>query len=375
IRSSFEGAREHFKERPFILTRSGYAGLQRYSAIWTGDNRAEDNHMLLGVRLMNSLGLSGVSFTAMDIGGFTGGASTALFTRWMQIGAFIPYYRNHTALNTKSSEPWAYGEDALEVSRNFINFRYKLMPYMYSNFYESTQTGMPVMRSLAINNTFDAKVYNPAFQNQYLFGGAFMVAPFESTKEYGKIYLPQGGWYNLYNDEQLQGKAEIIQPLNMSHLPVFVKESSIIPMQSLVQTTADAPTDTLTLHVYNGKLANTFVLYEDDGKSYNYESNEFIKRSISFDPAQRKLTIGETTGNFISKFHRIKLVMHGFKNIGKIKLNSKVVNGQSAYYTMIDPVNNIDPQGADGGRRDAVPVYELDFGLSSQKQVIDYELK
>jgi alpha-glucosidase len=375
IRSSYEGAREHFKERPFILTRSGYAGLQRYSAIWTGDNRAEDNHMLLGVRLMNSLGLSGVSFTAMDIGGFTGGASTALFTRWMQIGAFIPYYRNHTALNTKASEPWAYGEDALEISRNFINFRYKLMPYMYSNFYESTQTGMPVMRSLAIGNTFDAKVYDPAFQNQYLFGSAFMVAPFESTKEYGKIYLPQGTWYNLYSDEQLQGKAETIQPLNMSHLPVFVKESSIIPMQSLVQTTAEAPTDTLTLHVYNGKSANTFVLYEDDGKSYNYENNEFNKRTISFDPAARKLTIGETRGSFASKFHEVKLILHGFTNIGKIKLNSKILNGHSAYYTMIDPVNNIDPQGADGGRRDAAPVYELSFSLSNQKQVLDYELK
>ena len=97
--------------------------------------------MIAGVRLLNSLGLSGVPFTGMDIGGFTGGASPALFIRWMQIGAFIPYYRNHTQLNTKSSEPWTYGEDALEISRNYINFRYKLMPYIYSTFYEATQNG------------------------------------------------------------------------------------------------------------------------------------------------------------------------------------------------------------------------------------------
>lgn len=372
IRSSYEGAREHFKERPFILTRSGYAGLQRYSAIWTGDNRAEDNHMLLGVRLMNSLGLSGVSFTGMDVGGFTGGASTALFTRWMQIGAFIPYYRNHTQLNTKSSEPWTYGEDALEISRNFINFRYKLLPYMYSNFYESTQTGMPVMRSLAIGNTFDGKIYDPAFQNQFMFGNAFLVAPFESTKEYGKIYLPQGDWYNIYNDEQLHGMQEVIKPLDMAHLPVFVKESSIIPMESLVQTTAEAPTDTLSLHIFNGKTANEFVLYEDDGKSYNYEKSDFNKRTISFNPTQHKITIGETAGNFISKFKAVKLVLHGFAGLGQVKVNSKAIKISQGYYTMIDPVNNIDPQGANGGRRDAAQVQELSFGLSSQKQVLDY---
>ena len=375
IRSSYEGAREHFKERPFILTRSGYAGLQRYSAIWTGDNRAEENHMLLGVRLMNSLGLSGISFTAMDIGGFTGGASTSLFTRWMQIGAFIPYYRNHTALNTKASEPWAYGEDALEISRNYINFRYKLIPYMYSNFYESAQTGMPVMRSLAINYTFDPKVYDPAFQNQYMFGGAFMIAPFESTKEYGRIYFPEGTWYNLYNDEQIQGQQEAVEPLNMSHLPVFVKESSIIPMQSLVQTTSEAPTDTLTLHIYNGRLNNTFILYQDDGKSYNYENNDFNKRVINFDPTQKKLTISEPAGNFNSKFEHLKLVMHGFKNLGKIALNNKVLNGLKGAYTMIEPVDNIDPQGVVNGKKDAAPVVEINVKLSPQKQVFEYELK
>lgn len=375
IRSSYEGAREHFKERPFILTRSGYAGLQRYSAIWTGDNRAEENHMLLGVRLMNSLGLSGVSFTAMDIGGFTGGASTSLFTRWMQIGAFIPYYRNHTALNTKASEPWAYGEDALEISRNYINFRYKLIPYMYSNFYESTQTGMPVMRSLAINYTFDPKVYDPAFQNQYMFGGAFMIAPFESTKEYGRIYFPEGTWYNLYNDEQIQGQQEAVEPLNMSHLPVFVKESSIIPMQSLVQTTSEAPTDTLTLHIYNGRLNNTFILYQDDGKSYNYENNDFNKRVINFDPTQKKLTISEPAGNFNSKFEHLKLVMHGFKNLDKIALNNKVLNGLKGVYTMIEPVDNIDPQGVVNGKKDAAPVVEINVKLLPQKQVFEYELK
>ena len=370
VRSSFEGARLHFKERPFILTRSGYAGLQRYSAIWTGDNRAEENHLLAGVRLLNSLGISGVSFTGMDIGGFTGGPSATLYIRWMQIGAFIPYFRNHTGYNSKSSEPWTYGEDALPIIRNYINLRYKLLPYIYAAFYESSLDGLPVMQSLAISNTFDDNVYDPAFQNQYMFGKAFLVAPFESTKEYGKVYLPSGLWYNLYNDEQLQGKQQIIQPLSVSSLPVYVKESSIIPMQSLVQTTAQAPTDTLSLHIYNGNVLNEFVYYEDDGKTYNYEQGDYYKRSIKFDPAGRSIILDEVSGNFISKFHFIKLIMHGFSAINQVKINGSAIAAVSGFYKMTPTlINNTYSPGGDSG---TAKVYEINFTINNQKQTINY---
>ncbi|MQJ98202.1 glycoside hydrolase family 31, partial [Escherichia coli] len=124
-RASYEGARQHMpNKRPFILSRAGYSGSQRYSAIWTGDNRAEDSHMLLGIRLLNSLGVTGVSFSAMDIGGFTGNAPVGLFARWIQLGAFTPYFRNHTGVNTRSAEPWAFGEEVTEIARNFISLRY-----------------------------------------------------------------------------------------------------------------------------------------------------------------------------------------------------------------------------------------------------------
>jgi len=370
VRSSFEGARLHFKERPFILTRSGYAGLQRYSAIWTGDNRAEENHLLAGVRLLNSLGISGVSFTGMDIGGFTGGPSATLYIRWMQIGAFIPYFRNHTGYNSKSSEPWTYGEDALPIIRNYINLRYKLLPYIYAAFYESSLDGLPVMQSLAISNTFDDNVYDPAFQNQYMFGKAFLVAPFESTKEYGKVYLPSGLWYNLYNDEQLQGKQQIIQPLSVSSLPVYVKESSIIPMQSLVQTTAQAPTDTLSLHIYNGNVLNEFVYYEDDGKTYNYEQGDYYKRSIKFEPAGHHIIFDEVSGNFKSKFHFIKLIMHGFSAINQVKINGSAIAAVSGFYKMTPTlINNTYSPGGDSG---TAKVYEINFTINNQKQTINY---
>jgi alpha-glucosidase len=345
-RSSYEGALEHFKERPFVLSRSGYAGLQRYSAIWTGDNRAEEDHMLQGVRIMNSLGLSGVSFTGMDIGGFTGNPTVSLYTRWIELGAFVPYYRNHTGVNTKAAEPWAFGEDVLDIARNYISLRYRLMPYLYSSFYESTQSGMPVMRSLAIDYTFDPKIWWADFQNQYEFGGAFMIAPFESTKEYGKIYFPEGTWYDLYNGDVIAGKQEKVIPLNVAKLPVYVKGGSIIPMQSLVQTTSILPTDTLSVHIYNGPAANGFVYYEDDGKSFDYKKGSFYKRIIVFNPADKSVNFGAAEGSYTSHFKFIKLILHGFDQTDKISVGKDQIKAESRIYSFLSGAAATDPQGS-----------------------------
>jgi len=344
-RASYDGAKEAFGKRPFVLTRAGYAGFQRYSAIWTGDNRAEDNHMLLGVRLLNSLGLSGVAFTGMDIGGFTGNATPALFSRWMQIGAFNPYFRNHTAVNTKSAEPWTFGEEVLETSRNYVNLRYMLMPYLYSTFYEATQNGHPVMRSLAIDYTFDNNIYNEQFQNQYLFGSAFLVAPFDGTAGFGKVYFPQGKWYDLYTDEVQAGNQSKIIELSAHKLPVYVKESSIIPMQSLVQSTAQQPTDTLVVHVYNGNVNNSFVYYEDDGESFNYEKGAYYKRTITYDVAKKAVTFGAVEGSLKSKFNNIKVIMHGFTGTNTYKTNNKQVTFNDDFTSFLSPISKFDPQG------------------------------
>ena len=349
IRSSYEGALQHSKERPFILTRSGYAGLQRYAAIWTGDNRAEDNHMLLGVRLMNSLGLSGVAFTGMDVGGFTGNPSIGLYNRWMQIGAFLPYFRNHTGVNTKSSEPWAYGEEVLEIARNFINLRYCFLPYLYDAFYEATQNGLPVMRSLAIDYSFDPLIYDAQYQNQYLFGSAFLVAPFESGKDFGKIYLPAGKWYELYTGASQAGGKEQIIPLTIQKLPVYVKGSSIIPMQSLIQSTAEKPSDTLMLHVYNGDIKNAYVYYEDDGISFNYEKNDFYKRTITFDPAAQRITFDKVNGSAASKFTHIQLILHGFDDAAAIKTSAGTQKLEEQTFSFLHQVSRFDPEKSAAG--------------------------
>ena len=346
-KTSYEGFLTHTTERPFVLTRAGYAGLQKYSALWTGDNRSEDSHMMAGVRLINSLGLSGVSFTGMDIGGFTGNPSIGLYARWIQLGAFIPYFRNHTGINSKSSEPWAYGEEVTEIARNYINLRYKLMPYLYSSFYESTQSGMPVNRSLAIENTFDSKIYNGSYQNQFLFGQSILVCPVESGKDIMKVYLPKGNWYDLYTDAMHVGNSEKMVQLGLSKLPVYVKESSIIPMQSLVQSTSIAPTDTLVLHVYKGNTPNSFTYYEDDGKSFNYEKGEFYKRVLNYDAANNQIIFDKVEGQMNTKFNNVALVLHGFIGVNNTTINGGSTTFQKTFTAMLNPISKFDPQGND----------------------------
>lgn len=333
-RSSYEGMREAMHKRPFILTRAGYAGLQRYTALWTGDNRAEDDHMLAGVRLLTSLGLSGMPFTGMDIGGFTGNPSMGLYTRWIQLGAFTPYFRNHSANDVKSAEPWTFGEDILTISRNYINLRYRLLPYLYSTFYEATQNGMPVVRSLAIDYTHDAAIYNPAFQNQFLFGHALLVMPQTGSASFAKVYFPEGEWYNLYTDEKQAGQTEKLLELTQAVLPVYIKAGSIIPMQGLVQYTAQKPGDTLAIHVYKGN-DNAFEYYEDDGETYRFEQGDFYKRTIRLNSADKTITLDKVAGKSTSKFTTVLLVLHGFDGTD-LRVNGRAIAAGERRITLLD---------------------------------------
>jgi alpha-glucosidase len=226
-----------------------------------------------------------------------------------------------------------------------VNLRYRLLPYLYSSLNEATRTGVPVMRTLALTNTFDPNVYDTRFQNQYGYGSSFMIAPFESTKEFGSIYFPEGKWYNLYNDILTTGQQEVITPLNIKTLPVYVKESSIIPMQSLIQSTAEQPTDTLFLHIYKGDKPNTFVYYEDDGESFDNEKGVFYQRAIVYHPADKKIILEKVSGSYASKFHHIKLLLHGFGEQKSITVNGSPLSLDATGYSFLSPISRFDPQG------------------------------
>lgn len=350
-RSTYEATKKLLNgRRPFNLTRSGFSGVQRYAAVWTGDNVSYDEHMMLGVRMVNSLGLTGVAFTGYDVGGFVGEASTKLFARWISIGAFSPFFRGHSMINTKDSEPWSFGEEVEQISRNYIRFRYQLLPYLYSLFYEASQTGMPVQRSLAIDHAHDPRVYHGQFQHQYLLGPFIMVAPVESTKEFVKVFYPEGDWYYLFDGKKYSGDDEVIVESPIHKLPVYVKGGAILPMQRPVQNTKEK-VETLVLHIYNGPSETQFEFYEDDGSSYQFESGGFAKRMMYFSPFHKKITIEKQVGDFKSELKNVSLVLHGFDGLQKINVNGqsntckKEKNSFFLPLEKYDPINDPDSMG------------------------------
>ncbi len=321
-KSTYEGTKTLMNgQRPFVLTRASYAGIQKYAAQWTGDNVSTDEHMMLGFRLLNSMGVSGVPYVGMDIGGFMGNPSPELFIRWLSLAVYSPLFRNHTHIGYNYREPWLFGEFNTNTIRGILEQRYKILPYLYSAFYEAHTTGLPINRMLPISYPSDEQVYNDKFQNQYLFGQQIMVCPVESNKQTTEVYFPgKGNWYRLSNDQIFVGGMSTFVAAPITDPPVFVREGAIVPMQSVVQNTKEKGDGILYLHVWKGTVENSFVYYEDDGETYNYEQGNYYKRTIWFNPLGT-LTIGTKEGKYSSKFTTVKLIFHGFENIQTYSVN------------------------------------------------------
>ncbi|MBL0014893.1 MAG: DUF4968 domain-containing protein [Bacteroidetes bacterium] len=343
-RATMEGASKLLGDkRPFNLTRAGFAGIQRYAAVWTGDNTASEEHMLAGVRLVNSLGLSGVAFAGYDIGGFVGESSPALYARWMQLGAFSPFFRAHSMINSRDSEPWSFGEEVEDIARNFIRLRYRLMPYLYAAF-EGATSGLPIARSLALEWPQDPKIYQQPYDNAYLFGSEILVIPVESHKQLAKVYLPQGQWYDFYDDVAYDGGREVLLELNIEKLPLFVRSGAVIAMQSPVTHTGEAHDGTLQLHVYSGTQSRSFELFQDDGLANTASHRSEFARNRGFhDGASRILQIEGKEGTYPGEFQRIKLYLHGLTYEPTVLFNGTDINVQFDEFRLVEPVSRFDP--------------------------------
>lgn len=330
------------KQRAFILSRAGFSGSQRYAASWTGDNSASDEHMLLGVRLMLNMGLAGLSFTGVDIGGFVGEANPKLFTRWMQIGSFSPLFRGHTMINSRDSEPWSYGEEAEEISRNFIRLRYRLMPYLYTAFQQSANNGLPVASSLALHYPHDNRIYEREWGHQYFFGPDLLVAAINSWLPIQKVYLPDGEWFDFYNGKPYVGGQEYFIETPAEILPVFVKAGSVIPMHLPGDHIDARDSDTLDLHLFATKTAAQGTWYDDDGHSYEHTNGQYSLRMFTHHGLLRKLEISSQQGSFQPSYTKIRFYLHG------VSTDSVIVNGESMSIDtetvrFIEPISNFDP--------------------------------
>ena len=331
--------------RPFVLTRASFAGGQRYAATWTGDNTSSFAHINLSISQLSNLGLSGFAYAGDDIGGFAGHApSPELLTRWIEIGAFNPIFRDHAEYHKPPQEVWAQGAEQEAIRRRFIEERYRLMPYIYSLAEENSRTGLPIMRPVFLDYPVVLSRIDADFGmgGSFLLGRDLLVAPsttIESPQDY-VVSLPGAGWYDYWSGLQLRPSSarnpstdgplsphETIETPRLDRLPVFVRPGAIIPRQPLVQSTMEAPDGPLELHVYRGEDCRG-SLYWDDGETFAYKRGEFLRQAFACDSAAGKLSflIGAREGRFAPWWKTVRLVVHGWtEGEAKAALDSKAL--------------------------------------------------
>lgn len=307
-------------KRVFLLTRSGFAGLQRYStATWSGDIATRWEDMKAQISAGLNFAVSGIPYWTMDIGGFcvekryedgqrefneTGRENAdyrewrELNTRWYQFGAFCPLYRAHGQYPYR--EVWNIAPEGHPCYNSIVYYtklRYRLMPYIYSLAGMTYFNDYTIMRPLVMDFTADVNVNN--IGDQFMFGPAIMVAP---VYEYGarsrEMYFPAGnGWYDFYSGKYIDGRQRLTVDAPYERIPLYIREGAIIPYGPDMQYNNEKPASEITLYVYGGK-DGSFTLYEDEGVNYNYEEGAYATISFIYNDAEGVLTIGDRTGEF-----------------------------------------------------------------------------
>jgi alpha-glucosidase len=318
-RASVEGLLKLRPEaRPLVISRSVWAGSQRYNMNWLGDNRSDWPSLRNVLPLVLSMGLSGIPFTGPDTGGFTGTPDSELLIRWNQLSVFTPFFRNHTATGTGDQEPWALGQECEQLSRAYIELRYQLLPYLYTAFWQATQTGMPIMRPLFL--AYQDEPYTRGMEDEFLCGDTFLVAPITQTQRTSRqAYLPPGRWYDFWTDTLTAGPQIKRLEAPLDRLPLLVRAGSVVPAWPAMQHTGERTIDTLTLHLYPG--TGQSHLYEDDGQTWAFQEGDYALTCFqmhtewatdSSRPAQIRL---ERTheGRFVPEYTRMRVVLHGLK--------------------------------------------------------------
>ena len=297
------------RERPLVISRSVWAGSQRYNMHWLGDNHSDWPSLANVLPLTMNMGLSGIAFTGPDTGGFGGTPDGELLIRWNQLGAFTPFFRNHTAKGTGDQEPWAFGEVCERVSRQFIELRYHLLPYHYTAFWQSAQTGVPIVRPLVL--AFQDDPHVAAIDDAFMYGDAFLVAPILAPKATSRrAYIPAGQWYDYWTGIRTAGPQITRLDAPIHHIPLLVRAGSVVPAWPPMQHTGERSLDALILHVYPGD--GTSWLYEDDGHTWAFLEGE--RRVTRFDCMLKDGTLQVTRsaeGPYRPEYDRIRVLVHG----------------------------------------------------------------
>lgn len=333
VRATYEGLKKLFKnKRPFTITRSGYAGVQRYSSVWTGDNLASWDHLKLASIQCQRLSISGISMCGTDIGGFTGEPDGELFTRWIQLGVFSPFMRAHSAGDTREREPWSFGKEYEDINRKFIELRYRLMPYIYSAYWEHHKYGFPILRPMVM---LEQNVpLNRIREDEFTFGDKILISPvFQPGQTSKMVYLPKGKWFNYWTHEPMEGgiEHEVLTPLDS--MPIFVKAGSVIPEWPLMQYVGEIEPDEIKFQIYYSDIEINSFYYEDHGDTFAYEQDIYTEKKFVVKGDASSCTIKQSSeGLYTPRYETYEL-----KFIGLPFQPSKVlVDGKEVHYKSLN---------------------------------------
>ncbi|HEY0753588.1 MAG TPA: glycoside hydrolase family 31 protein [Ktedonobacteraceae bacterium] len=299
------------QQRPFIISRAGYAGVQRHALIWTGDNSASWEHLALSLPQVVNLGLSGVAWAGVDIGGYYGDTNGELLARWTEFGIFQPFCRNHSEKHSRRQEPWLFGEPYESICREMLKLRQRLLPYLYSLFDQSNRTGAPILRPLFWADPSDATARK--IDDEALCGDALLIAPISHPgAEYRHVYLPAGDWFHFWSGTCITGPAHILAHAPLGQPALYVRANTAIPLWPAMNYVGEVPADELTLLLYPSSGQGQSTLYQDAGDGYEQEHGVFARRTITCvsEADTLRVTISEAQGSFVPAGQSLRLEVY-----------------------------------------------------------------
>ncbi|MFT4565104.1 MAG: alpha-glucosidase [Saprospiraceae bacterium] len=318
-RATYEGVKKHGNnKRGLIITRSGYAGLQRYSSIWTGDNISTWQHVSIANIQSQRMAISGVSFSGSDIGGFIGKPTPDMMVRWIQLAIFHPFCRVHSSQDDGDQEPWSFGEETRELFREAVEIRYRMLPYHYTAFYRHHRTGEPILRPLVFFDQHDPNVHNR--NHEFLCGDHILTTSIhEENAKNANVYLPSGEWYDYWTNKVSNGSKEIEVALTPSTFPFFIKAGAIIPFYPLQQFVDEIEIEEVELKIYYTQGEETSYLYEDAHNGYEYEDGGIRYTTWHYKGTAEQLSIIQAVeGAFVPTYKRYKITIIGMPDTSKV---------------------------------------------------------
>ncbi|GAA4311698.1 glycoside hydrolase family 31 protein [Compostibacter hankyongensis] len=313
-RATAEGLKKYLMpHRPFVITRSCYAGAQQWTSVWTGDNSATWDHLSLASLQCQRMAVSGISFIGSDIGGFIGEPDGELYIRWLQLATFHPFMRTHSASNETNfnQDPWSFGSKVEFIARKFIRLRYHLLPYLYTTFWQYATEGTPMLRPMAFVAQEDAETYHR--DHEFMLGDHLLISHVsEPGMQEKQVYLPEGNWYYYWNDKTYAGGTSFPISTPLDEIPLFVKAGAVIPQYPRMEFVGAEPVSEMILHVYYEASTVHSILYEDAGDNYGYRNGQFNVIRYKVTGGERSLRLKKKfIGKYESGCYRNRIIFHG----------------------------------------------------------------